>query len=37
MTASIHEEGSGVLEFSTTGSRSASACAARLAFGIEID
>ena len=37
MTASLHEEGSSGFEFCTTGNRSASARAARLAFGIEID
>ena len=37
MAASAHEAGSGRLEFFTTGDRSASARAARRAFGIEID
>jgi len=37
MTASLHEEGSKRFEFFTTGDRGASARAARLAFGIEID
>ena len=37
MTASLHEEGESRFEFFTTGNRNASAHAARLAFGIEID
>ncbi len=37
MTASLHERGSGQFEFFTTGDRIASARAAHLAFGIEID
>ena len=37
MIASLHDEGSSRFEFFTTGDRGASARAARLAFGIEID
>lgn len=37
MTASVQEDASGHFEFFTTGERSSSARAARLAFGIEID